>query len=524
MSNFLEKFLQNIGRRTPVCFFIVFILSFLFFYFVIQPLDTFPDPDSFYHAKIGEMMRDGIIDDFPWLQFTGLKNYFTDHHLLYHLFLIPFISFFGGLLGTKIASVFFAALLMAIFYWLLKIFEIRGAILYILILLSTYPFIFRINLAKSGVLAIIILLCALYALFKYKPILLFALSFLYVWTHGSWPTVLGLTIFYCFSSFLVNRSEVGPHQRGPTSLVFSCFLGLVAGIVASPYFPNNLIFYWLQTIKIGFLNYQNEIGVGAEWYASKFNEFFTGSALVFVLFFMGFAGFIYFAIDQKPKYKIKKEEIIRLLTLALISGAFFVLTIKSRRNVEYFVPLTTIFSAFTLNLIIKNKNIIEEIKKFILNKKFISFILSIYFLSAVLYLSFLGINGARNSFEAGFNWDYFKNASKVIEEQSNEREIVFHSSWDNFPFLFYYNTKNYYIVGLDPTFFYLYDKDLYEKWENIRQGEIKENLYEIIKIDFSASWIFVDKKYKEFKRNIERAEGFVEVWEDEESVVYKVEP
>ncbi|MEA3272736.1 MAG: hypothetical protein U9P90_03660, partial [Patescibacteria group bacterium] len=238
------------------------------------------------------MIKDGVVDDFPWLQFTGLKDYFTDHHLLYHIFLIPFIILFGTLFGAKIASVSFAALLVAVVYWFLRSFKIRGALIYILILLSTYPFLFRINLAKSGVLAIIILVLALYVLFKNKPIWLFALSFLYVWTHGSWPVVLGLVVFYCFSSFLVNR-------KLNLRLFFYCLLGLVAGLIINPYFPDNLIFYWLQTVKIGFLNYQSQISVGAEWYAPTFNELFTGASLVFVLFFVALVGFVFSATKTK---------------------------------------------------------------------------------------------------------------------------------------------------------------------------------------------------------------------------------
>ncbi|NQU83755.1 MAG: hypothetical protein HQ536_03510, partial [Parcubacteria group bacterium] len=120
MNNFLLKFFENIGRKKPACFFIIFVLSFLFFFFVIQPFNTFPDPDSFYHAKMGVLTADGFVKDFPWLQFTGLKDYFTDHHLAYHILLVPFIFFFGPLLGTKIASVFFASLLISVLYLFLK--------------------------------------------------------------------------------------------------------------------------------------------------------------------------------------------------------------------------------------------------------------------------------------------------------------------------------------------------------------------------------------------------------------------
>ncbi|MEA3272768.1 MAG: hypothetical protein U9P90_03820, partial [Patescibacteria group bacterium] len=252
------------------------------------------------------------------------------------------------------------------------------------------------------------------------------------------------------------------------------------------------------------------------------------------LFFVALVGFVFSATKTKhlelrntSKDVIPAKagiHIVRILTLILIAGSFFVLTIKSARNVEYFVPLMVIFSAFVLNFVFnREENLAKVFKERMLKKKFINFLVLLYFLFALPYISFLGIKTARGFFEDGFDFNHFSSAAKAIEKESKPEEIVFHSSWDEFPFLFYNNTKNYYIVGLDPTFFYLYNQELYEKWEDIRHGKQKENLYKIIKDEFNASWVFVDKKYKDFEKNIKSDERFIKIYEDEESSVYKTE-
>src|SRR3989338_10252386 len=81
----------------------------LFTYLQVDP--TFADPDSFYHAKAALLLRDrGAITEFPWLSATTLRYNFIDHHFLYHLLLIPFITWFTPLIGLKVATVFLASL------------------------------------------------------------------------------------------------------------------------------------------------------------------------------------------------------------------------------------------------------------------------------------------------------------------------------------------------------------------------------------------------------------------------------
>ena len=87
----------------------IFSISFVVL-LVLQAAPVFADPDSFYHAKMALLIRDqGVIHTFPWLDLTVLGQHYTDQHFLYHVLLIPFVTWFPPLVGLKLATVFFGA-------------------------------------------------------------------------------------------------------------------------------------------------------------------------------------------------------------------------------------------------------------------------------------------------------------------------------------------------------------------------------------------------------------------------------
>src|SRR5437660_10110472 len=74
------------------------------------------DYDGYYHIKWSRLIWDNLRAGhfppaFPWLPLTTLnpKNY-VDHHLLYHIILIPFTWFRDLQTGAKVSAVLFAIL------------------------------------------------------------------------------------------------------------------------------------------------------------------------------------------------------------------------------------------------------------------------------------------------------------------------------------------------------------------------------------------------------------------------------
>ena len=92
----------------------------MFMYLVQFSTPDLPDNDGYYHIKLAYLMRtEGLKPDFPYLPLSVLNpREYSDHHFLFHVFLIPFT--FGDLrLGAKWASILFASLAFLSVWWLL---------------------------------------------------------------------------------------------------------------------------------------------------------------------------------------------------------------------------------------------------------------------------------------------------------------------------------------------------------------------------------------------------------------------
>lgn len=514
----IERIVNFFNQRQLLLYLLLFIMAVTLFTYL--HLDsTFADPDSFYHAKMAEVLnKQGAITEFPWLSATILKYNFVDHHFLYHIILIPFTIFFSPLIGLKIFTILFAALTIVTIFWFLNRLKIKGAFLYVLLLLTVNPFIFRLNLAKASALAIALLFVIIYLLFNRRYLSLILVSCLYVWLYGGWPIIVMLAVLYGVVNWfwlLWQRgsllSKIGKPKINRRSLLIliSVLLGVGAGLFFSPYFPINLKFYWQQSFKIAVVNYQYIIDVGGEWYPYQLLDLFLAAAPFFLLLIIALAIFV---------NTFQKQSMNSWFFLAL-TFIFFALTLKSRRYVEYFIPVGVIFSAISLSPFwdqFKNKLIKLSSRRFTLLMPLI-----IILIFSPVFIRDLKL--IKDSYRQGFAFDKFYQASSWLKENSEAGDIVFHSDWDEFPILFFHNDHNYYLVGLDPTFMYEYDKNLYQDWVNITRGEQAENIYPIIKDVFGAKYVFVDyNQNADFDKNLINNFYFKEVYSDQEAKIYQV--
>jgi hypothetical protein len=547
----LNKIDNWIDKNKTATYLLLFLLCFIFFAW-LQYSPTFADPDSFYHTKIVENISEhGIVKELPHLQFTTLRDGYVDHHLLYHLYLVPFVKVLPPLVGVKLGHIILQSLVMLMFFWLLSKLKVYAAWIYVLFLLFVEPFIFRISLIKAQPLSLIILFLSFYLIVTRRYIPLAVLSFIYVWSYGGWFLIMILALIYVFVESLErgfaaaedNWLEKIMHWRTKTlvtadklydfslgfvknvfqpaniKLIGSIVIGLTLGLVINPYFPKNLEFYYVHIIKIAFVNYQSVIGVGAEWYPYSVNDFFINSALPFALVFVAIAVFM----NYTHKYSLVTKYALALFL------AFVLATIKSRRNIEYLGPFAVIFSALVFSGGVTIYTIRHDFSEFrksfaeiFLQHRYIKVVLGVLLLVVISVLFYTMPYHAKRSLDNGLNYNYLKSASQYLIENSEEGDIVLHSDWDEFPMLYFHNDYNYYIVGLDATFMYLYDKNLYEKWADITQGKRYKEMYNIVKNDFGAKYVIVTTGHNEIQDSIDNNFYFEQVYEDNEAVIYKV--
>src|SRR5437773_6574368 len=168
------------------------------------------DFDGYYHIKWARLLWDNLrAKHFPpaftWLPLTTLNpRDYVDHHLLFHIILIPFTWFRDLQTGAQVAAAIFASVAVFFCYWLVVRYEIRYRLIWLLALLaSSAPFLYRLNMTKAPPFAIIFLVTGTYLLFekKYWPLVplafVFALTYdmfvLLILTVAIWTIVIGWT-------------------------------------------------------------------------------------------------------------------------------------------------------------------------------------------------------------------------------------------------------------------------------------------------------------------------------------------
>lgn len=479
---------------------IIFFFSLALFAW-LEASYTFIDPDSFYHARIGQLISQyGIIQDFPWQQTSILKDNFADQHLLYHLLIAPLNYFFTPAIAVKIGSVILNAIFVMLFVWYLHRKKIKYYWAYGFLLLITVPFLIRLSAPKASPLALILLLLGIYCLEQKKYLFLFLLSFLYVWSHGGFILLLIVGLLFSWRSLLAIMS------------------GFAAGLIINPYFPKNIIFYWQQVVQIGIINYRDKFEVGAEWYRYYLQDLVGSSYIIWIPLVL--AVVVFFMHYKKLELNYKQWGILLIF--------FFLATLRSRRFVEYFIPVTIIWSALILNWFTQSAFFIQLRQSFSLSwhrKKFWWALFFIYLLLALPLGIMRGLFAVKAEQEQGISIAAFSSASTYLSEHSMRGSIVFNGRWDEWPELFFHNQHNYYLVGLDPTFMYKYNVLLFNLWQDISNGKVKDDLSRIIVQNFRSRYVFINNNNEEtklFHAYLARDKKIKLIYHDDEASIYEL--
>jgi hypothetical protein len=133
--------------------------------------------------------------------------------------------------------------------------------------------------------------------------------------------------------------------------------------------------------------------------------------------------------------------------------------------------------------------------------------------------TWLTLRAAQRSVRTSRPTSLYAGASQWLRENTPTGEQIFQTDWDDFPRLFYYNTHNTYLVGLDPTYLQLYDADLYDLWVDITDGDV-ENPSAVIRDTFGSRYVMTDLNHTNFINRAEDDPGLEEVYRDQEAIIF----
>ena len=491
----------------------IMLLAFIIFMGLVQfSTPDLPDNDGYYHIRLAYLMRtEGLKPSFPYLPLSILNvREFSDHHFLFHVALIPFT--FGDLrLGAKWAPVFFAGLAFLSVWWLLYRQKVPYAGLWALGLLAiSEGFLFRMSIARAQSLSLAVLALGLSFLLEKRYILLAPLAFIYVWLYDAFPLIMVVASAYFLAVLLLERRlEWRP-------LVYTG-AGILLGLLINPYFPHNLVFLFRHLLPK--LDSATAINVGIEWYPYDTQMLLRNAGFALVAFV---GGVLALGLN-------KRRMDVRTATSLFLTVIFGLMLFQARRFIEYFPAFTLIFAAFAWAPLIyswQKRNLGSPLDKATdaANQKTIpvwQHLPAIVLIAIMIVGMGFSLCGTVQDMRSSKSYSLFAGASAWLEHNTPSGSLVFQTDWDDFPRLFFYNTHNTYLIGLDPTYMQLYNADLYDRWVAITRGQVTNPSQEIYD-RFSARYVVSDTLHGNFIKKAQTDPAMQEVYRDNMSVVYRI--
>ncbi len=502
------------------------------------------DWDGYYHIKWSMLLWESLsagngLPAFQWLPLTVLNSQnYNDHHFLFHLLQIPFLWFFEPVMAAKVAAVVFSSLAIFSVYWLLHRYKVDYPLIWLAAIFTcANMFYYRMNMAKAPPLTIVITIAGIYLLFERKYVWLLPLMFAFVWTYSLFPLLLfAAMIWVIIIAWNERRFEWRP-------LAYTLG-GMVLGNVINPYFPNNLLLFWEHFYTKFKIGTDFAVAVGGEWYPYSGMELLTHFPVAMIAVLIGYILFV-------PKDgKLPEKATFFLMFVTILLAAQF----RSKRFAEYFPPFAILFAAFSWqafkvpHLPQLPEDFKLEIEPYLDTGKktekqelwstlklaavcTLGIVLALYFIVNMAGFNRFGIeqgglvdtiggNEANDRYERAMAW------ATGVDADGNENipagERIFNANWDDFPKLFFYNTKHSYVYGLDPNYLYSENPELYKLLQEITNGKTQD-AGPVIRERFGANYIFADARENEEMIAEALESGWVDmVYEDDEARILKI--
>jgi len=464
--------------------------------------DALIGTDGYFHVKYSYLMSHGhgLIRKLPWLHYTIHRDYYRDHHFLQHVLYIPFT--FGDLrLGGKLAAWFYATLAMAVFYlvaarkgkWV-------AAILTLILLGASGRFLSRMEMARVPSMAMLMLLLATHTIITGRNRRLAGIAFAFVWLYDGFALVIAVMVCFFLAELLVDR-------RCNWRMLAWGFGGIAAGIIINPYFPRNISSYFFNLFRtLG--SAQVAESTGWEWYPFDSWDLLTFAKAVWIALGIGL---LLAVLRGRPT-----RETVGLLLVTLLAT---VLAMKARRYQDTWPPLALLFVAYAWADFWEEQG--EHHPR--AGPKWQAAMTVV--LALLMAFTPFVVHAEMEENRQEQPYEYFTGAAEYIRDNAPPETIVFNADWDDFPYLFFFNSDCYYILGLDKLYMLHYDKELFDLWKEISTG-IRTNPGRLIYESFNATYAVAERSERMdfILRAAQDRQNMREVFRDKYCIVYRIIP
>jgi hypothetical protein len=490
------------SMRVYVIPLMVFIVGSIIPFLLLNTADGFAGTDDYYHTRIADqiIVQGNLRLDFPWLPLTILnQDQFVDHHLLYHLYLSPWIHW-GGVIGVKIAQSLVLGAITLVFWSLLRYLQVQKAMIWTVALLAiSSPFLYRMLMIRTQAMAILLLLMTLHVLFRKQYYWLAILAFAFTWLYNGFIFLPAMVILYAVSAWVSDR------QLTWQPVVFAVG-GMLLGLIINPYFPQNISFVFDHLGEK--IDLAESIKVGSEWYpytTAALLEHSLGAMLAMVIGILA-SGLRHIKRDRVETFLL----MLALLTLYML--------FRSRRFIEYF----PIFSLLFCTVVVGRKGIQWDslLPRFLVKKRS-RLIMLVGLLFPLIFLTANTLSNVYDDLQNTKGFDYMAGASDWLTQNTEEGSLVFQTDWDDFPSLFFHNTYNTYLVGLDTTYLQLENAFYWNQWLAITRGLV-ERPSVVIQETFKSEYAVSDTRHEEFAKIADADPNMKLVYRDSNSLIWQI--
>lgn len=475
------------------------LLSYCIFLQFLSP--AFYESDSYYHIAVSNFIKDfGLRYQFHWAQFSTYKDFFADKDFLFHLSIVPFLSFSRDIvLAGKYAVIFYNFLFIVAYLFILKKYlpAYLAAIFLFLPFLSA-TFTTYLLYLRSFTLANILTILGIYFLINKKSAAVFIVAALYALAHTSYFMVVFFAFMCEIIRWLINKEFYARN-------IYLSIAGVLAGCFIHPNFPNNFLYTHLQFLAINYANKGLDLGFGSELFSYPTMRVFIENFAVFITL-----NFILW-ISLFSRVKVSFAAAVWLAS----ANVYFLLALSADRhwypaNILIFIA----FAAYLKNWLADRQNKRNTVFK-------INIFIIIYLLSAIVYLP-AGVKSiSANIIDNTGLGEHYKRAALWMKSHIPPGETVYHNNWSDPAYFLCFNPNNNYLVVLDPLYMYYRYPQLYIFYRDLSRGKIKDIYGSLLNI-FKTKYGYAQKNNSFFIKIKNDPRHFKVLYEDDMGIIFQL--
>ena len=481
------------------------LLSLLFFGYYQFASTHLCGTDPYYHIKFAQLTRtQGPILDFPWAQWSSWRDAFFDKEVLYHLYLSLFT--YGDLMqGAKVANVILGSAIFTVFMLVLRLNGVRWAWFWWFMLISSGGyFLFRMNVTRPQVFSVLILLLGIHFLINERHHIVGLISLIYSLSYTGHYQYVGLALGYVGVVYLMEK-------RLPWKLFVWALCGMLLGWVVHPNFPNNVSGFFLQNVLVIANQWAPTVNLnmGGEMNPMTTRSLLGVNSSTLIPLWLAFT----VALIKRPVVPTRTAFLFACSTLYLILMLF------TKRFAEYWIPVTTLFSAVYFTPLLQGWQPVHALYRFFSDRPLIgSKVGGMVAIGAITVgLGFMFVRSHFDSFKQvnRCGESTYAPSARYVRDHIPKGKQVLTCDWDDAPYLFYYSHKHYYTVFLDPNFMYAWRPSVWHTWNELTHPgpETKhKNPVTTLRDFFHADYVYCTSDFAGFRQQLSRTEGAVQIY------------